>query len=72
MNNTKYSPISIQKGQNRICTFVYCEVMADCSSKVYNYLGYCKWPKLAVLLLHIQFVSEVGKVVDFNPHVRVG
>ena len=47
----KYNPFPIQKGQNRICTFAYCEDIADCSSQVYNYLVSCKWPKLAVPLL---------------------
>ena len=57
MNDTKYSPLPIQKGQNHICTFVYCEDMADCSSQVYNYLVSCKWPKLAVPLLPLIKVS---------------
>ena len=48
----KYNPLPIQKRQHFICTFVYCENMAECFSQVCNYLVSCKWPKLAVLLLH--------------------
>ena len=51
MNDTKYSPLPSQEGQNRIFTSVYCEDMADCASKVYNYLVSCKQPKLAVLVI---------------------
>ena len=51
MNDTKCSPLPIQKGHNHICTFAYCEDMADCSSKVYNDLVACKLPKLAAPLL---------------------
>ena len=29
LHDTKYSPLPIQKWQNQICTFVYCEDMAD-------------------------------------------
>ena len=52
VNDTKYSALSIQKGQNHICIFSYCEDMADCFSQGYNYLVSCKRPKLAVLLLY--------------------
>ena len=47
MNDTTYSPLPIQQGQNHICIIVYCDDMADCSSKGYNYLVSCKRPKLA-------------------------
>ena len=47
-NDTIYRPLPIQKGQNRFCTLVYCEDMADCSRQVYNYFESCKQPKLAV------------------------
>ena len=51
LNDTKYSPLSIQKGQNYICTFVYCGDMADCSSTVYNDLVSCKRYKLGVTVI---------------------
>ena len=57
MNDTKYSPLPIQKGQNRIYTFVYREDVADCSSEIYNYLVSCKWPKLAVPRLYCIIVE---------------
>ena len=59
VNGTKYSPLPIQKGQYHSCTFVYCVDIADCSSQVYSYLVSCKWPKLAVPLLHALFLFIV-------------
>ena len=53
VNDTKYNPLPIQRRQNRICIFVYCEDMAFCSSKVYNYLVPCKRPTLAVPLTYL-------------------
>ena len=52
VSDTKYSLLPIQKGQNRICTFVYCEDIADWSSQVCNYLVSYTWLELTVPLLH--------------------
>ena len=68
VNDTKYSPLPIQKGHNPLCTFVYCEDMADCSRNVYNYVVSCKRPKLAVPLLVVMLSNNMFLVYIHRQH----